>query len=515
MPLERFYPLVRALATKGARAYSSALTVCCWRLLPALIILAAFIGPKTAQALVGSQSAGTRWNAIIFLEIRYKGDPQIYTCSGFLLDDARVITAGHCVRHDEDGARPTTVTVCVGRVRPFNAPGEGCFETSRVITHPRYRFGSSTDIALITLKDALPLGFLGINPIHLISSKHERALLRSSSRQQFRVISFGSRNFGHPSLGKKGIGRATAVHYDPFKHTWQARLPHQARGAGDDGAGLVVRFSTRGRWYLLGLWTEVKPDYIIALEKRADPCAPASLPPPQPSLALSSTANFVSINLTNCPRQWLGRTDVKLCSAMRPSRKTLQSRAMKGDGWLAYRLAMVQQAPLRRLRWLKRASTEGYPQAQIAIALRLQTGTGMRRNPAQAKTLLTRAAGSGNAHAQWLLAHMHSGQQRGKVWLRKAAQGGEPRAQYTLAMSERARSSRNFYTWITRAARQGYAPAQYQLARAFNDGFGVKRDTWFGRQWMEFAAGQGQVEAVRYLTRHPTELLDQYGADEY
>ncbi len=95
--------------------------------------------------------------------------------------------------------------------------------------------------------------------------------------------------------------------------------------------------------------------------------------------------------------------------------------------------------------------------------------------------------------------------------LRKAAQQGDPQAQYDLAylyyksgidpeIAGLARSERLAARWYREAAMQGHPRAQYNLAVLHLQGHGVERDAIMAYAWLLLASGNGHEGSSELIT---------------
>ncbi len=92
----------------------------------------------------------------------------------------------------------------------------------------------------------------------------------------------------------------------------------------------------------------------------------------------------------------------------------------------------------------------------------------------------------------------------GSLALRTAAVGGDPAAQFEVAvrLTEGRGVTPNLEQaakWYERAANQGLAPAQYRLASLYEKGRGVEKDVGLAQAWYQKAARQGNVKAMHNL----------------
>ncbi|WP_157017780.1 peptidoglycan-binding protein [Mesorhizobium xinjiangense] len=101
----------------------------------------------------------------------------------------------------------------------------------------------------------------------------------------------------------------------------------------------------------------------------------------------------------------------------------------------------------------------------------------------------------------------------GPAALRKAADGGDPRAIFEIGRRYDdgrglAADAAKAAMWYERAAEIGLAPAQYRIGNAYEKGLGVERDTEKAKQWYRRAADQGNASAMHNLA-----VLHAMGAD--
>lgn len=94
-------------------------------------------------------------------------------------------------------------------------------------------------------------------------------------------------------------------------------------------------------------------------------------------------------------------------------------------------------------------------------------------------------------------------QQAGMLWIRKAADGGDPFACLTLGVSYSegrgvAKDPAQAVGWWRKAAQSGNMQAEYLLGRAYLEGKGVSRDETEAARHLELAAKAGNTDA-QYL----------------
>ena len=90
-----------------------------------------------------------------------------------------------------------------------------------------------------------------------------------------------------------------------------------------------------------------------------------------------------------------------------------------------------------------------------------------------------------------------------RIWLHKAAEQGDVRAQCYLAWlySIRLKDEGLSFYWFLRAAEQGDADAQFNVGVCYEEGVGVNQDYALALEWYGKAAGQNQDGAIFRLGR--------------
>lgn len=119
-------------------------------------------------------------------------------------------------------------------------------------------------------------------------------------------------------------------------------------------------------------------------------------------------------------------------------------------------------------------------------------------------------AADGQTMAQWILAKQLQReapqfQQEAVEWMRRAAQGGNSSAQYTLGViylegKELPRDPHQAGLWILHAAEQGNQLAQKHMLRLYTEGIGVPKDAFEASHW-QFRAARGD-EQRRMTLQH-------------
>ena len=130
-----------------------------------------------------------------------------------------------------------------------------------------------------------------------------------------------------------------------------------------------------------------------------------------------------------------------------------------------------------------------------------------------AADLFLEAANRGNTQAQWQLGSMYKkggGQlskndQEATKWITKAAEGGQPEAQFLLGLphgTETAETYREHIRWCRMAADQGNAEAQAQMSYYYSQDFGIEKNVFEAARWLRMAAKQGNARAQEDLAKH-------------
>lgn len=174
--------------------------------------------------------------------------------------------------------------------------------------------------------------------------------------------------------------------------------------------------------------------------------------------------------------------------------------AQQGNGWTGADLAQLQAA-----------SDQGVPEAQYALAMRVEHGDGVLQNYALAAEWLARAAKQGHsASANRLGQYFHAGlgveqnREAAIQWLEQAAETGEAQYLYDLAVvleegpegvADPARAAELYQT----AADLGLLDAMVSLGVLYQNGNGVEQDFSRAKALYEGPAEQGHARAQNNL----------------
>lgn len=177
--------------------------------------------------------------------------------------------------------------------------------------------------------------------------------------------------------------------------------------------------------------------------------------------------------------------------------------------------------------WYRRAAKVGHPGAQVALDRLDAAGYGRQslkprpggRERRIADSRWSQYAAHGRMddfyHLGLLYEAGHSVERnlkQARAWYKKAAEMGDPRAQYALACDYEHPGSPQAVEWLSKAALQGYAQAQCALAELHFLGLGTEQDSLGALAWYARAAEQGDTQAQfalgRLLKDHAENLVD-------
>jgi len=172
------------------------------------------------------------------------------------------------------------------------------------------------------------------------------------------------------------------------------------------------------------------------------------------------------------------------------------------------------------IRWLERAASAGAPVAQYQLGRLLFAGSGIERDVERARALFADSARAGYPRAQRTVAglNMTGGEgikqnvQLGFNWFSKAAEGGDPSAQYFLSKFYKAgigtrTDDDEAMRWLRRSATAGHPAAQALLGAEYL-GFGdLEQDDGRAYFWLSLANRAGVLE-VTDLVSYAADQID-------
>jgi TPR repeat protein len=168
----------------------------------------------------------------------------------------------------------------------------------------------------------------------------------------------------------------------------------------------------------------------------------------------------------------------------------------------------VGRDPTVAVSWYKLSAEQGFAEAQSALGACYLAGIGVPADFRQAVEWLQKAADQGDAKAQWNMGSIFASGRGGVkrdlpaafALCKKAAAGGFVPAQATLGvLFTRVRDYVQAALWLEKAAEQGDPEAQYNLGLAYIKGLGVSADFGVAFRWMVKAAEQGLAPAQSRL----------------
>lgn len=160
-------------------------------------------------------------------------------------------------------------------------------------------------------------------------------------------------------------------------------------------------------------------------------------------------------------------------------------------------------------RWFEEAARQGSAEAHYYLGVLYALGDGVEKGIERASQEWKIAADAGIAEAQYQLGMISIANeetlQQGLEWLRKAANHAQVDAALALGkIYARGKYSlgpdmREAAHWYRRAAEEGNPQAQYIYALMCLTGSGVERDDKQGMSWLQLAAGRDYLPAVHKL----------------
>ena len=177
-----------------------------------------------------------------------------------------------------------------------------------------------------------------------------------------------------------------------------------------------------------------------------------------------------------------------------------------------------QTAAVPALDRLSALANGGNAKAETIVGLKYLDGTGVPVNEAEAAKWLDRAAQQGEPVAQYRLATLY---ERGRgvptdaakaiKWYLAAAQAGNRKAMHNLAVAyaQGAGTAKDYAEaarWFSKAAALGLADSQFNLAVLYERGLGVPQSLLDAYKWYAIAAAQGDTESKARIDALTTQL---------
>ena len=156
--------------------------------------------------------------------------------------------------------------------------------------------------------------------------------------------------------------------------------------------------------------------------------------------------------------------------------------------------------------WFRKAADQEHAKAQYILGRMHEYGDGVPQDDAEALLLYHDAADGGCSDAQLRLFWLYQEQnpQVAAAWCRKAADQGNARAQFWLAILHSSggvlpKNASQATAWIRRAAGNGDENAQFLLGVMYRSGKDVPQDYTRAAAWLRKAADQGHLAAQSEL----------------
>lgn len=201
--------------------------------------------------------------------------------------------------------------------------------------------------------------------------------------------------------------------------------------------------------------------------------------------------------------------------------------ASNGSRRALYQLGRAQAANRQMpeaLASFRKAADRGSSAAMVELGVMYANGTGVARDDAQARALLTRAAEAGNPRGVTNLAALGGNTGAGadpvkaRALLARAAEANSAEAQYQLGlmMSEGEGGPKDDVTaraWFEKAAAQNHPGALERMGAFAGNGRGGPTDSAASKAYYERAAALGNEEAKAALKRAdcPFQIRDKRG----
>jgi TPR repeat protein len=171
----------------------------------------------------------------------------------------------------------------------------------------------------------------------------------------------------------------------------------------------------------------------------------------------------------------------------------------------------VKKDDAEAVKWYRKAAEQGHTNAQFSLGVMYQEGEGVEKDPSEALKWYRSAAEQGFGKAQCNLGGMY---EEGKgveqdyaeavKWYRKAAEQEDASAQHNLGFMYAngtgvEKDLAEALKWCRKAAEQGHAESQYSLGVMYANGTGVEKNLAKALKWHRKAAEQGHAWAQALL----------------
>ena len=176
--------------------------------------------------------------------------------------------------------------------------------------------------------------------------------------------------------------------------------------------------------------------------------------------------------------------------------------------------------------WFRKAAEQNHRDAQFRLAVACMAGQGMETNDVEGLHWLRRAADGGWPLAEYVLGSYYSTGKHGILkdpeqsvrWIQRSAEHGNSQAQFHLASNylygqDVPKDMLEAVRWFWRAAAQGHAEAQNSIGYACETGATGETNVVEAYMWYQLAVRQGearsQVNLKRLLPRLAPEQISE------
>lgn len=156
---------------------------------------------------------------------------------------------------------------------------------------------------------------------------------------------------------------------------------------------------------------------------------------------------------------------------------------------------------------IEKAAEGGSAEAQLDLALKLVSGSGIEKNPQKAFEWMMKSAEGGNTQAMYFVGDAYDrgvgvsrDSEKSISWMKRAAEGGDVDAQdhlgHVYVQGEVVKKDLSeAFKWFHKAAGQGNASAAYNLGLMYRQGWGVEKNIAKAVEWYRIGAEKGNPSA--------------------